>query len=497
MLIPLNLLEITSFTSIQSNFALLTIGALLLSGAIVVVWYFAGVLLQNNGVKASARSEFYQLMGTVVMAIAIVGVLVTFSSAFYGSLGATSLLKPAAVSTMCHQLAQTSQLQLLQAGPGSLLAQPQIAASGPPSGGPLPFMKQQEQNIPYNGLCILADTPQQGKPTLTSQLDYPLASTGIVIANLTNQTASNLNQSYVVDSFLGFLQGLSPTTYVCIGLPPPSVQCLFPTPVSEPVQFELKLNFTPYKGYQLLTDNMNSLSSLLTTSLESFVAQLVFISVFLFMWPYLLFIGIVLRSNFFTRKLGGLLMAIAIGMVMFFPAVYSIEYLALGNGLPAGQNSAYLYSTTTALPSSPLPSDSSNYNLNFFVQPSIKTIAMHNLCWPETVGLGGKPSSIPLTTAEFYDIGYLLIPFTSIIATVASFTGSTIPSSIPLLSLPASCEPAAALNTFYAILNAYGIVGITAFWLPILNLFITISAILGLSGLLGGDTTLGGLEKLI
>lgn len=502
-MIPINILDITSFTTVQANLSQLIIGALLLSGAIVAVWYFAGVLLQNNGVKASARSEFYQLIGTVIMVLVIVGALSTFSAAFYGAVSSTQLLNPSAVTNLCLNIATTSQLQLLYEGQGSLLTQ---SLSG-----------QQQNNAQYGGICNLVNLGQQGQSqsqnsgilpfetqtqqqlTLTQLLDYPLASTGVILANLTNQTATNLNDSFVVDSFLGFLQTLKPTTTVCVGLPPPSIQCLEPSaiPPPPPRLFELDLGFSPYKGYQLLTDNMNNISVILTTALETFVAQLVFVSIFLFMWPYMFFIGIVLRSNFLTRKLGGLLMAVAVGMVLFFPAVYSIEYLSLGNGLPSSYNNVFGFNAITTLPANTIPSSTQDYTINFFVQPSIKDIAMHNLCWPELINpANNDPYSIGLVYAEFLDVGYLLIPFTSIISTITAFSGA-VPASIPVLSFPASCQPSAALNTFYNILNAYGTVGITAFWLPILNLFITLTAILGLSGLLGGDTTLGGLERLI
>ena len=49
----------------------------------------------------------------------------------------------------------------------------------------------------------------------------------------------------------------------------------------------------------------------------------------------------------------------------------------------------------------------------------------------------------------------------------------------------------------FMIMNAYGIIGIPAYWLPIMNLVITLSGIIGLSGLLGGDTSMAGLGNLV
>ncbi len=47
------------------------------------------------------------------------------------------------------------------------------------------------------------------------------------------------------------------------------------------------------------------------------------------MAPVVLAIGLVARSFFFTRKLGGLLIAIAVGLMFFFPGMYIIDWVTL------------------------------------------------------------------------------------------------------------------------------------------------------------------------
>jgi hypothetical protein len=69
--------------------------------------------------------------------------------------------------------------------------------------------------------------------------------------------------------------------------------------------------------------------------------------------------------------------------------------------------------------------------------------------------------------------------------------------SVPSMDLPVNCKPQAALNTFFALLNAYGLIGIDAYLLPLINLVIFITSVIGLSGLFGGDTELAGLSKLV
>ena len=64
--------------------------------------------------------------------------------------------------------------------------------------------------------------------------------------------------------------------------------------------------------------------------LASMEAQRFFVQQISFnMAPVVLAIGIVLRSFFFSRKLGGLLMSIAIGVMFFFPGMYIFDWLTL------------------------------------------------------------------------------------------------------------------------------------------------------------------------
>ena len=60
-----------------------------------------------------------------------------------------------------------------------------------------------------------------------------------------------------------------------------------------------------------------------------------------------------------------------------------------------------------------------------------------------------------------------------------------------------SLPPGGALATTMEMLNAYGIIGVASYFLPLLNLIITLSAIVGMSGLLGGNTSLEGLSRFV
>jgi hypothetical protein len=221
--------------------------------------------------------------------------------------------------------------------------------------------------------------------------------------------------------------------------------------------------------------------------------------------------------------------------------VFSIEYLSLGKGFSTqatatgnsnsaasgtsygtsvcnsqtpGYNSTYGFCITTQIPSAAsLDEDagtiSGNYITNFFVEPNIKAISWGYSCWPNI--LGTAPGSTTATVASFpnpfgsisgllgaeaVDIGQLTIPGISLISTLIGPIHDYVTGS-PALVLLANCKPQAAINTFFAILDAYGIIGLVSFLIPLINIVITVSSIVGISGLLGGDTELAGLAKIL
>ena len=469
----------------------LVILALLVDVMVVVIWYYMGVALNNSGIKASAKGEFYQFIGTCIMVIIIIAVLIFASTAFYNAMGATNLMKPDTISAMCANVMGTTSLDII-GKTNSLLSGPQTNSG--------------TGNFP--GLCALVPSSAGSSTDITMKLDYPLSATAVVIANLTNQTAANLNYSFTVDAWLGFLSKLSPMLNLCIDPETEGMSCIIPNPVAAPL-FEIKYTNTPYSGYSLLTSNLATFGSLLNFSAESFIAQLLLATIFLYTWPYMLFAGLILRSTFFTRRIGGLLMAVALAGLLVFPMVYSFEYLAIGNGIqqpvsgssnPTGYNSIYGFNAVTSLPGTP-GVNNGNYMINFFVQPNVKTIANSLNCWPGgaggsilTYGVSVDPG---LFKAERADIVALMLPGKSTWNAVKNLVSGAPLTSAPALELPVNCVPSAALNTFYALLNAYGIIGLDAYLLPLINLVIFITSVIGLSGLFGGDTELAGLSKLV
>lgn len=277
----------------------------------------------------------------------------------------------------------------------------------------------------------------------------------------------------------------------------------------------LEVEETPLAGYSMVYDAMRPIGTLMATSLESFIAQLSIIALLLYAWPYLIFVGLLFRALPFTRKIGGLFIAIGIGAIIIFPTVFAIEYLSLGQGLGASTiggsttsdiASAYGFNSVSSNSLFELPTLASsgtlgigatigpNYVTNFYVEPSIEAIGLSNNCWP--------PAGSVLATVAG-DTLFLITPGLGTVAGVLSFLrgalGFVLPSSLPSLLVPfgAACTPAGVSQTLFMILNAYGIIGVVAYWLPLINIIITFTAITGLSGLFGGDTELAGLAKIL
>jgi hypothetical protein len=467
-----------SFTTVQSEVMPIVVAALLIDSCIVAIWYFLGVILNNDRVKGSARSEAYQLVGTAILAMIIIGVMLMFGSLFFNVLGASTLMSPPAISSMCQNVMITTQLDLI----GMPNTQQITSNTDSPSllSGPSTPTTQ------FAGICGIVQSAS-ASPSLTEQIDYPLAAAATILANITNQTAANLQYAFSFDAFIGFLSVLKPFGGICVTLTGFSSQCFIPVPEEVKPVFQLGYIFQPYGGYDVLLTNLGTLGALLTTALEMCSAQLNFIVMSLYIWPYLLFIGLVLRATLFTRPLGGLFIAAALAIVLIFPISYAIEYLALAQPITTATGATYGFNPQTSLEAS-VPPSTGNYVINFFVQPNLKGI-INNVdasygdnCWRDN-----------LEADEFGDLATLLVPGVSIVSLIVQLSKAGLPGIV----LPYNCKPATAMAIFYQFINAYGIIGISVYVLPLLNIMVALTAMLGLSGLMGGDTSLAGLARLI
>ena len=455
-------LALVSYLGTEKTLLPLVLVALLLDSAIVAVWYMIGSVLRNSTLKSGAISEFYQLAGTVIITVVILSVLGITANLFYNTLNGTRLMSSGTLTTLCNNImspgGNSNQLDII----GSKNSFLSGSSSGSGTAAP--------------GICnMLSPT------TLGEKIDYPLAASSVIIANMTNQTVTNLNNFFYVDNFIMFLSSFNPGFGVCVGT---VTDCVASVGVS----------FTPYAGIDVMKRNFRNMGTILTMATESFMAQLSLSTMFLYIWPYLLFIGLLLRATFFTRKMGGLFIAIAIGGILFFPMLFSIEYLALGNGIPISQatlSSTYGYNNTNAatlqLPANCQGGTTSKvkcgeYNLNFYVLPSFKDIAMQNQCWTPHYILD-----------EGLDVaGWLALAIGFVLNIINHFL-TRAPFGLFTIVCPTTNLEVMIVQMWQAV----AITGIITWILPILNLMIVLSGIRGLSGIMGGDTSMAGLSRLI
>jgi hypothetical protein len=109
-----------TFTAVKNEFLPLVLVALLLDGVLLSVWYIIGALLNNSGVKESAKGEFYQLAGTAILAVIIVGTVGIFANLFSSSLSST-IMSSSNINTLCNNIETTSSLDIINGGTFSFL----------------------------------------------------------------------------------------------------------------------------------------------------------------------------------------------------------------------------------------------------------------------------------------------------------------------------------------------------------------------------------------
>ncbi len=472
-------LVVTQFLSLGDPLVPLIGLAVLISAGIVAGWFLLGVLLNNNSIKATARGEAYQLIGTIILIAIIIVAIYSFAAVYYQAVGADPNLGTVAITSACQAELGSAQYFYLAS---QLL--------GPPT-----------------DVCAITNAPSVSP---TYEIDYPLATATVLTAQLASQMAVNLNSLFEFDAWTGFLSAFKPTLAVCVQTPVSSAMvtqspCLFPlVPVQtvNPIVY-IKWSSQPYAGLEMIYKGAGTFGVLLMTALTAYSVQLVMQNIFLNIWPYLIFLGILFRATAFTRKLGGLMIALAIGAVMIYPVLFSIEYITSTSILANNPSTIQFCTGGSNAPYT--------YQVDFFHTPDIAQIAYACGCYPNSGDVGAQ---------ELYTIAAFNIPIVSAVnffqsmfngwwgGSSSSFTSNVnddtlqnenayigINQQYPSWSVP--CNGGGAGTALMNMLDAYGVTGVSAYFLPLINILITISAIRGLSGLLGGDTDLAGLSRLI
>lgn len=503
----------SSFCTAGASVLPLMLIALLIDAILIAIWYMAGAILNNSGVKNSARGELEQFAGTGIILFIILTLLFAFGSIFNSAFVPIDLMSVPSIQSLCGSVSSASSTS------GFLFVWTQASYT-----------------------CGIVSQAASGDPT--ALMEYPLAASGVVIANLTNQLANAMNDTFIVDAWLAFESKIALTAAVCINLPPVEFPApgpcnlagfLAPTPYPLAPTVYVKIFGQPASGLEFITRSFGTLSNMIYVSLGSFVVQLEFINMLLYAWPFMIFVGVLLRAIPFTRKAGGALIAIALGALLIYPTIFSLEYLGANNtnvspNIQLNFCGGYTYDNYFA--------PTYTYNLNFFVPPDLQRIAYACGCWP-SLGLSGTElMQIGIVSGYQYwgsDIfNSVLTGITNMISdffnaasdlangktqqAVSDIFGGLISIVLSIFALPSAetfthaimgCAPGSvneigstvpnsgAEGTAFGFIQAYAIYAISAYFLPIINIIVTIAAILGLSGLMGGDVNLAGLSRFV
>ncbi len=456
---------ITSFFTLRLWMPLIAI-SILIGMFIAAIIYMLGFIVDDSRVKARGIMEFGQSVGTAVLAVIIIIMVV-----FVGNLISSNVLNShigTSAGNICVGL-ENSNFWLTENVSGV---------------------------EPTNTICGIISGARLTSTDPTNSIDYGLASSYVIIANLTDQTVNNLNGLYVFDNMIGFLGSLTATA----GIKFPGLPCLIPlTPECDSVQ----VSFTPYAGYGFAKYILKPLTTQAEFIFYMYVIQLLLLFITFFMWPYLLAAGIILRATSYTRPAGGLLMAAALALVIVLPLIMIIEYASLGQvapstSLPIGGNvvpiGANILNISSSIVNAKIPGTSTviAYNSlspNFYVFPSVPAVVNYNGCWPTGVlGIGdgdlGAEEAKDTATASLLGLVYA-------VSIVGGF-----PGAIPQVT-GVGCSPSGVINTMTSLANVYGIMSVAGFILPLLNVMILIAAMRNLSFLFGGDLDIAGLGKLV
>jgi hypothetical protein len=454
---------LTSYNVFQDWLPILML-AILISIFIVAILYFAGSILNNSKVKARATEELGQVIGTIIIAVIIITVI-----SFFGSASITSITTNAIgnnVQNMCSQLLNN----------------------------PLNLVKSNA--MPTNTICTDVNNVYtsinsgSGLSDITGYADYDLMASYVITANLTSQMAQNLEGFYQYEDMIGFLTTLTSVTTYCEAVeatPLTAWLCIIPF---NPRLTSISLSYTPYAGYAMLRSITKPIEVEAYMAFDMYLIEMLIILTFLFAWPYLLAAGIILKSSIYTRRVGGTLIAIVIAALIIFPIIFLIEYASLNGGganlIPIGANSnsiPILNMSGKTLTGAQIVYNSND--INFYVFPNVTNVINYYGCWP----IGGN-----IYAEELKDSAFFAVPFLGAFNFIFGLVGGIV-GQLP--AMPTSCTPDNALALVFHLTDLYGIIGVTGFILPVLNILILISAIKGLSSLLGGDTNLAGLGNLV
>ncbi|MCX6776155.1 MAG: hypothetical protein NT130_04895 [Candidatus Micrarchaeota archaeon] len=250
-------------------------------------------------------------------------------------------------------------------------------------------------------------------------------------------------------------------------------------------------NWYPWAGGSIVTESLEYAFGLLIPLISSFIAQryiLEFTKTALF--PTLLAMGIILRTFFFTRKVGGLLIAIALALYTIYP----LMYIMLESYFTFEPHNFYYADTDST---STINGISLNCGLSFLPDGTQE--------FPFCMGPGGLASYIliglPQSAGNYGRVTYM---FQNGCRDNGDCPGAGNSCGVNIATGQQMCQGtygsdvyAGMLSPYNGVLPTVGYLLVPGVFLPLLIILITISFIKVLSPQLGGDIEISGVTRFI
>jgi hypothetical protein len=302
-----------------------------------------------------------------------------------------------------------------------------------------------------------------------------------ILNNTKNESVQELQYLFSLSMRVGFLSKLG--KYYDFSIP------MNPACLTGECFTAFGFSWSMWQGGSLVAESLDYVFSILIPMVSSFFAQLWalrFIQATLF--PSLLALGIILRTFFFTRKTGGLLIAIAIGLYTIYPLMYIM--LAPYMDFPVHDfnypDTDWTY-TVAAIPScagggSPFLPGSVGPNAPW----CISAIGMLTYIIP----------GLPTAVGNFGMVNYMFR--NGCVNAAVDCPGSSCPSTPGYCSSnPDPIVYAGMRSQYNGVLPTVGYMLVPAAFIPAIVILVTISFIRTLSPMLGGDVEIAGLTKLL
>ncbi len=448
---------VDSLNTIYASWSFVAVLLVVISTALVGIVYMLGNLLVNDKMKLWAKLELFEIFYSLILLGAVLGWITMFDTVAYGVL---------------HE-------------PGS----PLTIGYFPNAANPDTYVEHDICSFPPG--TYDSNNDPLALNSLSPYADIPHCHIRLAIYYLSTifQETSNMGfkiyQSYMVTSTLADF----------------AINIEF---VTDKAGF---FTMTPWRGFFTMGNAMKTVGfdfamKLMTLTMfqEVFIS---FISKALF--PYLFIVGLVLRTFAFTRKLGGLLMAIALALFYIFPMFYvfgavlvtSIQHKSYtGHGLPAIADYLYIKGTVPLL--------TGDYNLTKSQQEYYALVAKEDAKTTRDNVANGKLSdgtdspltstdlSLPKDTAALNARGAQIddAALKALADHGTTFTGALGKKQFKDNFVAISLEDGGVMDTI-ARLTFFSV------FFSFFGVLATIAAIRSLSITLGGDTEIAGLTHLI